>query len=219
MTRPKRLRLSPEERRAQILDSALALLERRDIEEVSAETVAAEAGVTPGLLFHYFGSQANLRLAVLRALTERLVASVRPDPSLSYAGQLREGLAAFVDQTARHPRAFLAVVRLSTGGGAEVRSLRTEVRRVLADWILTRLVAAGAPETPFLAIGVPAWLSFVEEALVQWLGGSGLSRQELVDLLEESGYRLLGLTVEDPELRSGVLDRIRRAPDGTADPA
>ena len=50
-------RLAASERRRQILDTARGLLEAGTPEEISVESVARHAGVSPGLLFHYFGSQ------------------------------------------------------------------------------------------------------------------------------------------------------------------
>lgn len=51
-----RVRLKPEERRTQLINIGLRLLVDRPIHEMSIDEVAAEAGISRGLLFHYFPS-------------------------------------------------------------------------------------------------------------------------------------------------------------------
>ena len=62
---PVRRRLSPEERRAQIMDSAVGLIIARGLSSFSLEEVAAEAGVSKPLIYKYFTSRDELLKAVL----------------------------------------------------------------------------------------------------------------------------------------------------------
>lgn len=62
---PRRKRLSPEERRAQIMDSAVRLIVARGLSSCSLEEVAAEAGVSKPLVYKYFASRDDLLKAVL----------------------------------------------------------------------------------------------------------------------------------------------------------
>ena len=55
MSPPKYHRLDPGQRREQILDAANALFAERAYDEVSIEDIAGAAGVTRGLVHHYFG--------------------------------------------------------------------------------------------------------------------------------------------------------------------
>jgi AcrR family transcriptional regulator len=61
-----RSRLDHDQRRRQILDCAASLLAARPYGEVSMEDVAAAAGVTRGLLHHYFGTKRDLHLELMR---------------------------------------------------------------------------------------------------------------------------------------------------------
>ena len=54
-TTPTNRRLDPAQRREQILDAANALFAERAYDEVSIEKIASAAGVTRGLVHHYFG--------------------------------------------------------------------------------------------------------------------------------------------------------------------
>lgn len=62
----KRVRLEHDERRALILGAARRLFCTRPYSEVSTGDLADAAGVTRGLLHHYFGSKRDLYLAVVR---------------------------------------------------------------------------------------------------------------------------------------------------------
>jgi AcrR family transcriptional regulator len=72
------------ERRDELIDAALTTFAKRGYHATSLKEIAETAGVTDGLLIHYFGSKANLLSAVLlerqslSAAVEEIVASA-PD--------------------------------------------------------------------------------------------------------------------------------------------
>ena len=61
-------RLSPTERRDQILDAANTLFAERGYEGASIEDIATAAGVTRGLVHHYFGGRKEVYLALLERI-------------------------------------------------------------------------------------------------------------------------------------------------------
>ncbi|MEM9623173.1 MAG: helix-turn-helix domain-containing protein [Pseudomonadota bacterium] len=63
-TGPTRRRLPPAQRIEQILDAAMALVLRQGIAQVNMNAVAAEAGVSKGLVYAYFGNITELLQAV-----------------------------------------------------------------------------------------------------------------------------------------------------------
>ena len=65
---PTPARLPPQERREQILQSAIRLFEERPHTSVSTAEIAAEAGVARPLIHHYFGTRRDLYIEVLRQL-------------------------------------------------------------------------------------------------------------------------------------------------------
>ena len=67
-TTPKFSRLDPGQRREQILDAANALFAERAYDEVSIEDIASAAGVTRGLVHHYFGGRKDVYIALLERL-------------------------------------------------------------------------------------------------------------------------------------------------------
>ncbi|MEC3957428.1 TetR/AcrR family transcriptional regulator [Nocardia sp. CDC153] len=77
--RPRRRyapRLPPEERRAQLLDAAFAVLEKSELHELSMEAVAAEAGVGKPVLYTVFKTRAELVAALLERERERALDQV-----------------------------------------------------------------------------------------------------------------------------------------------
>ena len=59
----KRTRLDPAQRRAQLIDLGARMLAERPLEQISVEDIADQAGVSRGLLFHYFASKSEFHLA------------------------------------------------------------------------------------------------------------------------------------------------------------
>ena len=70
MTTPSFTRLDPGQRRDQILDAASTLFAARAYDEVSIEDIAGSAGVTRGLVHHYFGGRKQVYIALLERLGE-----------------------------------------------------------------------------------------------------------------------------------------------------
>ncbi|MBE8477530.1 TetR/AcrR family transcriptional regulator [Streptomyces justiciae] len=204
---PRGSRLLPSERRDQILAVARQTLEKQTIDDITVESVAGEAGVSPGLLFHYFGSQRKFRHAILQAASDELLTHLRPDPSLSPVEQLRTGIETFVAYVARHPAVYRAVTRLNTGG--TVRTLHSSVRATLAGWITEAFVAADAPASPALGMSVAGWLAYMEEVVLAWLDKPDIEQDELIDLCERVFYQIVMVTLDDTEQYEQLLSRMQ----------
>ena len=85
-TKPKRVRRSPEESRARILEAAIRVISERGPEAAGLKQVAEEAGVSHGLVAHYFGTfEALVDAAVLECaarLRDRMLTRFRENPEL-----------------------------------------------------------------------------------------------------------------------------------------
>src|ERR1700709_299942 len=75
-------RLSTDARREQLLASRARLLADRPFDEVSIEEVARAAGVSKGLLYHYFPTKKDFLIAALERGQEELAALTAPDAAL-----------------------------------------------------------------------------------------------------------------------------------------
>jgi AcrR family transcriptional regulator len=99
-------------RRAEILDAALKVFARRGLEATKITDIAEQAGVSHGLLYHYFPTKE----AVFEAIIERSVS---------------DGLTIIDEAERSTPDAWLALERIVDAFLAGLRE-RTEFNRILA---------------------------------------------------------------------------------------
>jgi TetR/AcrR family transcriptional regulator, transcriptional repressor of bet genes len=77
------VRAPEEQRRAQIVDAALTVAARDRLDRLTVRRVAAEAGLSPGLVFHHLTDKETLLLAVLDRLIERTILDTVGDAPVS----------------------------------------------------------------------------------------------------------------------------------------
>jgi AcrR family transcriptional regulator len=96
---PTRRRLTAEERRAGILDAALAVFSARGYHQSSIDDIAREAGISKALIYEHFDSKQGLYGDLLEQnaneLFERLASSLAEVEVASGAARLATGLDAF----------------------------------------------------------------------------------------------------------------------------
>src|SRR5262245_65848066 len=68
-----RTRLDRDARRAQLVQLGLEMLSTRPLDKVAIDDIAAEAGISRGLLFHYFPTKRDYHVAVARAAAQELL--------------------------------------------------------------------------------------------------------------------------------------------------
>lgn len=190
-----RTRLDPDARRAQLVELGLKMLSTRPLDRVAIDDIAAEAGISRGLLFHYFPTKRDYHLAVARAAAGDLLRRTDPDPSLDTLSQLRASVEAFVDHVAANPDAFIAFIRGSGGSDPELREVSDETRDAFTDRVLGRL---GTPSpSPRLRLAVRGWVAFTEEVTVEWLAQGSLARDEVVGLIVDALVALVVMASGD----------------------
>lgn len=201
---PRWNRLEHDERREQILTCARRLFSERHFAAVSTAQIAREAGVTRGLVHHYFGAKRALYLEVVRDLV-RLPA---PTPLETTAGPLPVRVDVAIDRwltmVERNRETWLAALGAEGfGRDADVEAILEEAREVVAE----RLVAGiglhtdGEAGEPVRA-AVHAFSGMAEAASREWLEHDRLSRGQVHTLLTQT---LLAL-VHDilPRLRADI---------------
>ncbi len=104
MAVPRR-RLSPDERRAELLTLGAEVFGQRPYDDVRIDEIAEKAGVSRALMYHYFPDKRAFFAAVLRAESERLFEATNtpPSPDLSLFNQLREGVIAYLRYYEENP--------------------------------------------------------------------------------------------------------------------
>src|SRR5256885_4812542 len=85
---PPRIRLDLDARREQLMRVGLELFSTNSYDAVSIDEIAARAGISKGLLYHYFPSKREFYVAGVRAAAAQLREVVEPDPELPAAERL-----------------------------------------------------------------------------------------------------------------------------------
>ncbi|WP_367136847.1 MULTISPECIES: TetR/AcrR family transcriptional regulator [Streptomyces] len=189
-TRPRRL--APEERRQQLVGIGLELLAEHPLDALSTDEVARRAGISRGLLFHYFASKRDYHQAVVRAACAELLDRAAPPPGAGAQASLHAMTRGFVDYVLEHRQLYLTLVRGASAGDPAVQEVVDETRRALADRVLEFHRHTGRPTPPRLALTARAWTAFAEEAVVNWPTTEPGARDELLDYLESHLLKLLG---------------------------
>ncbi|MFI6868650.1 TetR/AcrR family transcriptional regulator [Nocardia sp. NPDC050406] len=186
-TESKRVRLSPEQRREQLITLGAQMLRERALEDISIGEIAAQAGISRGLLFHYFPSKQDFHLAIVRHANAELLARTAPDKSLPLYDMLRDAVTRYIDYVSENRTSYLALLRGPASASPELVTLVTQTRHALVDRILGEApVPMEDPDRPRLRLAVRGWIAFVEETTLTWLREEPIPREELVDMLVDS---------------------------------
>ncbi|MEV5968198.1 TetR/AcrR family transcriptional regulator [Kribbella sp. NPDC051952] len=194
MTEISSARLRPDERRAQILAAARRVLLADPHRELTVELVAAEAGVSPALLFHYFGSKKKFQYAVIEEAAAEVMLRTAPDPALPPGERLRSGIRAFVRAVLEAPQLYRATLLMSAAGDPDVRALHSEVRQVFSQWVIGAVAERGITVTPTVELACHGWQGYVEQTLLLWIDNPTVSASVLEHLCEQSLDAILTTT-------------------------
>jgi AcrR family transcriptional regulator len=173
-----RIRLAPELRREQLLDLGAELFAAEPYERVHIERVAEMAGVSRGLLYHYFPTKAAFFGALVARTVEHLRAATAPDPALSPLEQLRHGIDAYLAHCRENSHAARAVHRGAASADPDVVAIIERDNRIQEERILAALEHRRTPH-PLLVIAVRAWLRFLRTAWLEWIDRPEVPRDEL----------------------------------------
>ena len=176
-----RSRLDVDARRRQLLALGTALFGSRPYDEVSIDEVARTAGISKGLLYHYFPTKRDFYVATVREAAAELVARTkRPEQMMNPLERLRTGLDAFFDYVAEHGAAYENLLRSGIGSDTEVAQILDETRETFS----ARLIEKLAVRDDLGRLALRGWVGFVEAATLGWLGSRDrVSRDALRDMV------------------------------------
>lgn len=188
MAEALRIRMSTDDRREQLLSAGVELLRMRPHEEVSIEEIAEAAGVSKGLLYHYFPTKKDFIVAAIERGQRQLTEVLRPDPSLDAEAQLDASLDGFLDYVEEHATAYAAIFR-GGSGDPEIGAVLEAGHQIQMKTLMKSLGSwehspVSTEPTPQLESAIQGWLFFVEGAVLRWLDQKDLSRDQLRMLLK-----------------------------------
>jgi AcrR family transcriptional regulator len=176
-----RSRMTPTQRRDQLLDVGAVMFSEQPFDDVSMEAVAAGADVSRALVYHYFANKKELFAAIWKRAHDDLLQAATFDDTAPLVEQVRHALTAHFAFYERHaPLVFLAnrsdialdpVVRAPIA--ADLDTMRQRLLDAAGLTGHARVVAAA---------GLLGWLSLVREVAIEWLERHDLSRHEAIEL-------------------------------------
>jgi AcrR family transcriptional regulator len=196
----RRIRLDNDQRRAQLLELAKRAFSDRSYDEVSIDDLAKVAGISKGLLYHYFPTKRDLYVAGLREIADALVdAVIQVSEELPPIDRIRHSVDAYLEHIARHSRAFVALMRGGIGSDPEVAAVVDSVRTRLFDRLL-----AGSSLATMLAgdarfeTAIRGWIGFVEASSIDWCANPRLSPVDLRELMTAVLFEILRVAAPVP---------------------
>ena len=189
MTTAPRTRLTPEERRSQLLDLGVRLFARRPLHEISIDLLAEKAGISRGLLYHYFGNLVGFQEAVVRRAADDLVARTAPPVEGDSVTRLLASVSAYVDFVDENYEGYLSLVAGAKSGNETMRRVYDEARAALTDRIFLADTENLVPDTPAARLMVRGWSALTEEMVLAWKSTAPqerIGRDELISLIAGS---------------------------------
>lgn len=176
-----RRRMSPDDRRDQLLDIGATLFAGQPYEDVAMEAVAAAAGVSRALLYRYFPTKRDFFAAIFQRASDRLLATTSLDPAEPLADQVLAGLDNHIDYFVANARTLLVANRGALSGDPVVQAI---ISAELAELRRRMLDAFGlvGPARARASMVLNGWLAFVRAMCVEWLQAPSMPRDELRDL-------------------------------------
>jgi AcrR family transcriptional regulator len=182
-----RTRLASDTRREQLLRAGVDLLRARTPDEMAVEDVARSAGISRGLLYHYFEDRDAFVVAVLERASEELRRALRGDPEASPRERVEAGIDSFIAFAEAHAAGFRALL---TGAvtNRKVAALIERTRERDLDAFVAGVAATTAdPEAArrsnVLRVALHAHMHFMEGAVVRWLAHHEITREQLRELI------------------------------------
>jgi AcrR family transcriptional regulator len=161
-----RARLDVEARRRQLITLGRALFSSRPYDEVSIDEVARTAGISKGLLYHYFPTKRDFYVATVREAATQLLECTRMPEQMDPQHRLSAGLDAFLAYVEEHGAAYETLLRSGIGADAEVAKIVDETREAFAARLIQKLEVRG----DFARLALRGWIGFVEATALGWLG-------------------------------------------------
>ncbi|MFJ4225827.1 TetR/AcrR family transcriptional regulator [Microbacterium sp. NPDC089695] len=186
MSSERRSRLSPEERRAQLVAIGVRFLVDHPLDELTIDELARQAGVSRALIFHYFESRHGVERAIVTTARDSLLLATEPRLDLPPRERIRDTLLRIVRFVRDHSGTFSSLVRGVASGDPAVRAIVDESRERNALRLREAFEELGVPNETALRVALRAWVSFTEEALLELVVDRQVDDDAVVDFLEKT---------------------------------
>ena len=183
-----RARLDVDERRRQLVELGTRLFSSRTYDDVSIDEVARNAGISKGLLYHYFPTKRDFYVATVREAARQLMDRTKAPEQMDSLERLRTGLDAFLSYVAEHSVAYQGLLQSGIGVDAEVAGIIDEVRQRFCARLIEGLEVHGN----LAKLALRGWVGFVEAASLGWVASRDRVSSEAVrDMLMQVALKIV----------------------------
>ncbi|NKY87193.1 TetR/AcrR family transcriptional regulator [Nocardia veterana] len=176
---PSRRRLTPEQRRDELMDVGARIFGERAYDEIAMEDIAAQAGASRALVYHYFPTKGEFFAAIWKRAHDRLLADVRMIADEPVRTCVYRALVAHLDFYRDHIALVLIANRSALATDPAVRGPVTADLNALCERVLDACGAAGHPRE-VAGAALTGWIAFVREVAIEWLTHQRISRDEVI---------------------------------------
>jgi AcrR family transcriptional regulator len=195
----KRERLQRERRIERILTASQRLFSTRAYDEIAIEDLAAAAGMSKGLLYHYFESKRDLYVATVAHVLAQMAHFTDLSPDL------HTGLSQMLSLFEQSPGLAKLVLRGGIGVDREVEDLLDAYRQQQLERLSRGLGSLGDVADPsidagssqaLVVLGLRGWLGLLDEVCLQWVRQPDVTRGQVVRFLEQSLQAIVAATAQ-----------------------
>ncbi|MGW5732183.1 MULTISPECIES: TetR/AcrR family transcriptional regulator [Streptomyces] len=215
MTTGVRRRMGVEERRQQLIGVALDLFSHRSPDDVSIDEIAAAAGISRPLVYHYFPGKLSLYEAALQRAADDLADRFVEPKEGPLGARLLRVMGRFLDFVDGHGPGFSALMRGGPAvGSSTTNAMIDSVRQAAYVQILAHLGVTDPSAR--LELVIRSWISLAESTALIWLDGRRIPRAELELQLVHDFAALLAVSAAYDEEMAAILRRVlaEEPPDG-----
>jgi AcrR family transcriptional regulator len=192
--RTPRRRLSPDDRRAELLALGAEVFGQRPYDEVRIDEIAERAGVSRALMYHYFPDKRAFFAAVVKGQADQLFETTNsPSPGQSLFEEVRDGVLAYMRYHQEHPQAAWAAYVGLGRSDPVLLGIDDEAKDRQMEHIMSRIIEVEGPGTVLepdverdLRIVIHGWLALTFEICRQRIIHPETDAGELSDLCAHS---------------------------------
>ncbi|BDN81180.1 TetR family transcriptional regulator [Mycobacterium pseudoshottsii] len=215
-----RRRLSPEDRRAELLALGAEVFGKRPYDEVRIDEIAERAGASRALMYHYFPDKRAFFAAVVKDEADRLyeATSIESPVGMTMFEEIRLGVLAYMAYHQHNPEAAWAAYVGLGRSDPVLLGIDDEAKNRQMEHIMTRIgqVVSGIPGSTALdqhverdlRVIIYGWLAFTFEICRQRIMDPGTDADRLADAC---AHTLLDSIARVPEIPGELAEAMATA--------
>ncbi|MGH3634461.1 TetR/AcrR family transcriptional regulator [Mycobacterium sp.] len=212
--RATRRRLSPEDRRAELLALGAEIFGQRPYDEVRIDEIAERAGVSRALMYHYFPDKRAFFAAVVKDEADRLFDAAQnlPNHGLTLFEEIRAGVLVQMYYNEQHPHAAWAAYVGLGRSDPLLLGIDDETKNRLLEHIMARICEVEGPQSVLdpqvereLKVIVHGWIGFTFDLGQQRIVDPSMNAEQLAGTC---AHTLLDAVARVPGIPAELVDAV-----------